>query len=100
MFLDAGFSSAKAIEGGWAAWVAAGYQNEVTGISVGDVKAKLEAGSNIVIVDSRAKTAYDTNHIAGAISIPLSDMSPLSPEEITQRYSDLHSYDEILTYCE
>jgi rhodanese-related sulfurtransferase len=53
-----------------------------------------------VIVDSRTKASYDSSHIAGAISIPLSDMSPLSSEEIAQRYSDLHLYDEILTYCE
>jgi rhodanese-related sulfurtransferase len=63
------------------------------------VKAKLDAGSNIVIVDSRTKASYESGHIAGAISIPLSDMSPLSPEEIAQRYGDLQSYDEILTYC-
>jgi rhodanese-related sulfurtransferase len=94
------------MRGGIGAWIAAGYSGgdppptEVIRISLEDVKAKLDAGSNIVIVDSRAKTAYDRSHIAGAISIPLSDMSSLSPEEIAQRYSDLHLYDEIMTYCE
>jgi hypothetical protein len=73
---------------------------EIPRISVEEVKAKLDAGSNIVIVDSRHEMSYDSNHIAGAISIPLSDMSSLSSEEITQRYSDLHLYDEIITYCE
>jgi rhodanese-related sulfurtransferase len=66
---------------------------------VGEVKTKLDAGSNIVIVDSRSKASYGSRHIAGAISIPLSDLSPLSSEEIAQRYSDLQRYDEILTYC-
>jgi hypothetical protein len=73
---------------------------EIFRISVEEVKTKLDAGSNIVIVDSRSKASYEGNHITGAISIPLSDMSPLSPEEIAQRYSDLHLYDEITTYCE
>ena len=73
---------------------------EILRIRVEDVKAKLDAGSNIVIVDSRTKMAYDRNHIAGAISIPLSDLTTISSEEITQRYSDLHLYDEIITYCE
>ena len=94
------------MRGGIDAWIAAGYSGEdpptteVTRVSLEDVKAKLDAGSNVVIVDSRAKTAYDRNYIAGAISIPISDMSSLSPEEIAQRYSDLHLYDEIITYCE
>jgi 3-mercaptopyruvate sulfurtransferase SseA len=69
-------------------------------IGVDTVKAKLDAGSNIVIVDTRDQDAYDGNHIAGAISIPLSDMSSLSPKEIAQHYSDLHLYDEIITYCD
>jgi 3-mercaptopyruvate sulfurtransferase SseA len=73
-------------------------------ISVETVKAKLDAGSNIVIIDNRGQAAYDRDHIAGAISIPLSDMldangNALSPEVITQRYSDLQRYDEIITYC-
>jgi rhodanese-related sulfurtransferase len=74
-------------------------------ISVENVKAKLDAGSNIVIVDNRAQSAYDRNHIAGAISIPLPDLvdangNALSPDVITQRYSDLQRYDEIITYCD
>jgi rhodanese-related sulfurtransferase len=77
---------------------------KVTRISVGDVKAKLDEGSNIVIVDSRPKATYDSSHIAGAISIPLSDLldtsgNPLSSGVIAQRYSDLQRYDEIITYC-
>ena len=73
-------------------------------ISADEVKAKLDAGANIVIVDARSKTSYESEHIAGAISIPEADLfdsnnNPISAEEIAQRYSDLQSYDEIITYC-
>jgi rhodanese-related sulfurtransferase len=73
-------------------------------IDVEAVKAKLDAGSNIVIVDNRPQTDYGIDHIAGAVSIPLTDLldtngNALSPELITQRYSDLQRYDEIITYC-
>ena len=42
--------------------------------NVDEVKAKLDAGANIVIVDSPSQADYDQSHIAGAVSIPLVDM--------------------------
>ncbi|MEE8469724.1 MAG: rhodanese-like domain-containing protein [Dehalococcoidia bacterium] len=65
--------------------------SEIPRISVEEVKAKLDAGSNIAIVDARTRVEYEQSHIAGAISVPLG--------EIGQRYSDLQRYDEIVTYC-
>ena len=64
---------------------------EVPRISIEEVKAKLDAGINIVIVDSRSKDDYELTHIAGAISLPIITM--------TEPYSDLDGYDEIITYC-
>ena len=64
---------------------------EVPRISAEEVKAKLDAGANLVIVDSRSKANYEKSHIAGAISIPLGTMA--------ERYSELNGYDEIVTYC-
>ncbi|MEE8470520.1 MAG: rhodanese-like domain-containing protein, partial [Dehalococcoidia bacterium] len=43
---------------------------EIPRISAEELKAKLDAGSNIVIVDSRSAAAYEQSHIVGAISIP------------------------------
>ncbi len=65
---------------------------EIPRISVEEVKAKLDAGANIVIVDSRSRTSYDQSHIVGAISIPLKTMA--------EPYSNLVGYDEIITYCD
>ncbi len=67
------------------------YLPEVPRIGIEEVKAKLDAGSNIVIVDSRFKTSYDQSHIAGAISIPITTMA--------EPYDYLDGYDEIITYC-
>ncbi len=64
---------------------------EIPRISPEAVKAKLDAGSNLVIVDARSKEAYEQVHIAGAISIPLG--------EVAKRYTELRGYDEIITYC-
>ena len=64
---------------------------EIPRISPEEVKARLEAGHNLVIVDARSKGSYERTHIAGAVSIPL--------EEITERYDELRGYDEIVTYC-
>ena len=60
---------------------------EVPRISVEEVKAKMDAGANIVILDTRSKDAYDKCHVAGAVSIE------------TEPFGRLASYEEILLYC-
>ncbi|MBI2329656.1 MAG: hypothetical protein HYU85_08530 [Chloroflexi bacterium] len=65
--------------------------SEIPRISAEAVKNKLDAGSNLVIIDTRSAGEYEPAHIAGAISIPLA--------EIAQRYAELKGYDEIITYC-
>ncbi len=62
------------------------YLPEVPRISIHDVKAKLDAGANILIVDSRELEDYNKSHIIGAVS---------KTEAIT-----LESYEEIITYCQ
>ncbi len=64
---------------------------DIPRISPGEVKALLDAGSNLVIVDTRSREEYERVHVAGAISIPL--------EETAQRYRELQGYDEVVTYC-
>ena len=68
------------------------YLPKIPRISAEEVKAKSDAGVNLVIIDSRSETSYAQSHIAGAISIPVSVM--------VEPYSDLGSYDEIITYCD
>lgn len=64
---------------------------EIPHVSAEALKNKLDAGSNLVIVDTRSKGEYEQVHIAGAVSIPLA--------EIAERSAELKGYDEIVTYC-
>jgi hypothetical protein len=68
------------------------YLPEVDRISVEALKTKLDAGANLVVIDSRSESKYDESHIAGAIAIPEGTMA--------EPYSDLDGYDEIVTYCD
>jgi hypothetical protein len=68
------------------------YLPEVPRIGIEEVKAKLDAGANLIIVDSRFETSHEKSHIVGAISLPITAMA--------EPYSDLEGYDEIITYCD
>lgn len=58
-----------------------------------DLKVALEAGEHILIIDARSSTAYQIEHIPGAISIPHLKMS----EETTKH---LDSTALVVTYCD
>jgi len=64
---------------------------EIPRLDVKELKEKLEADSNLMIIDTRSRVEYDRIHIAGAVSLPL--------EEITEGYTGLKGYDEIIAYC-
>jgi rhodanese-related sulfurtransferase len=55
------------------------------------VKAKLDAGEEVVIVDTRSYMSDEYKHIEGATFIPLSDIEPGNPE--------LPKDTEIVLYC-
>jgi len=65
--------------------------SEVPRITAEQVKQRLDAGVNLVIVDVRSTEEYEKLHIAGALFIPW--------EEIAERQSELYPYDEVVTYC-
>ncbi len=65
--------------------------SEVPRITAEQVRQRLDAGVNLVIVDVRSAEDFEDLHIAGAISIP--------EEEIIARQSELQAYDEIVLYC-
>jgi len=64
---------------------------EVQSISVDDLRDKLEDGSPIILVDIRKKDDFLTNHIEGAVSIPL--------DEIPERYEEIPQDREIIIYA-
>lgn len=58
-----------------------------------DLKVMLDSGSNVIVVDARAPSAYDVEHIPGAVSIPHRSMSAESTAHLDR--SAL-----IVTYCD
>ena len=48
--------------------------NEVPRISVQDLKTQLDRGEAILIVDARSESSFQRRHIAGAISVPASEV--------------------------
>ena len=64
--------------------------DEILLISVDEAKAKLDQGRQITFIDVWRKDSFDELHIAGAISIPLS--------EIKDNLSKLPSGAYIITY--
>ena len=64
--------------------------DEVPRITVEDLKVRLDAGKKVVVVDTRSRQSYDNRHIAGAVSIP--------PSELAERYAELPRGVELVLY--
>jgi hypothetical protein len=65
--------------------------SEVPRISARDLKSRLDNGEAILVVDARATAAFESRHIAGAISVPLS---------VVEAHLDEFPRDqEIVFYC-
>ncbi len=59
-------------------------------ISLADAKKDFDAG-NVIFVDTRAKSAYDTEHIKGAIN--------MTNDAVESRYKELPTGKKIIAYC-
>jgi hypothetical protein len=66
-------------------------QRYVPRIAPEDLKGRLDNGEAILIVDVRSVNAFKTQHIAGAISVPL--------KEIESRLGEFLLEEEIVFYC-
>ncbi len=60
-------------------------------ITVEDLKKKLDAGENIVLIDCREKDEYELCRIEGSKLIPLS--------EFEDRFTELNQKSEIYIHC-
>ena len=66
-------------------------RREVPRISVEELKQRLDSGEAIIIADTRSLGSYETRHIAGAISVPES--------EVEEHLDKLPKDEEIVFYC-
>ena len=67
-----------------------GHADTAPRIVLADAKKEFDAG-NAVFVDTRAKTAYDAEHIKGAINMTTAD--------VETRYKEIPTDKKIIAYC-
>jgi len=68
-----------------------GFGNSDFNLSPHELKAKIDGGEKILLVDVRDPAEFAFNRIHGAIHIPL--------YELANRYRELDPETEIITYC-
>ena len=66
-------------------------ESAVPRISVEDLKYRLDSGEDILVVDVRSTDAYNTQHIAGAISVRV--------KEVELHLDKFQRDQEIVFYC-
>lgn len=65
--------------------------SQVPRIKPQELKAWLDAGEDVIVVDVLSRESYERRHIPGALSIPLS--------ELEERHSELSKKMKIVLYC-
>ena len=65
--------------------------DDVPRITPQELKAKLDAGEDVIVADARSAASYEALHIAGAISVPLT--------EVQDHLDALPKGAEIVFYC-
>lgn len=67
-----------------------GHADTAPRIVLADAKKDFDAG-NVVFIDTRAKAAYDVEHIKGAINMTTAD--------VETRYKEIPTDKKIIAYC-
>ena len=67
-----------------------GHADDAPRITLAEAKKDFDAG-NAVFIDTRAKAAYDTEHIKGSINMTTSD--------VETRYAEIPANKKIIAYC-
>ena len=67
-----------------------GHTDDAPRITLAEAKKEFDAG-NAVFVDTRSKSAYDTEHIKGALN--------LTTGEVETRYKELPTGKKLIAYC-
>ena len=67
-----------------------GHADDAPRIALAEAKKDFDAG-NVVFIDTRAKAAYDTEHIKGAIN--------MTTDAVEARYKEIPADKKIIAYC-
>lgn len=73
-------------------WPGHGTDDDVVTVSVEQVKALLEAGEKIIIVDLRPAGDFQKARLPGARSVPI--------KELPKRYSEIPRAGRVVLYCD
>lgn len=80
------------LDGGMAAWAAAGFEaSSIKLLSAGDLHYMIAGDVDFVLVDVRAPQEYEDNHIGGAINIAVADLRT--------RYNELNKDKTTVLFC-
>jgi len=69
---------------------AQGHVDDAPRITLADAKKDFDAG-NVVFIDTRAKAAYDNEHIKGSIN--------MTTDAVEARYKEIPADKKIIAYC-
>lgn len=67
-----------------------GHSDDAPRITLAEAKKEFDAG-NVVFVDTRAAPTYESEHIKGAINVPM--------EAVEARYKEIPKGKKIIAYC-
>ena len=67
-----------------------GHEDDAPRITLAEAKKEFDAG-NVVFVDTRAENSYKTEHIKGAVNVPV--------EAFEAKYKDIPTGKKIIAYC-
>lgn len=67
------------------------YLPDVPRISAKELKSKLQTGSNVLVIDTRSLEQFDEFRLAGAIFMPVAQLS--------HNFDEMRKYDEVVAYC-
>jgi len=67
-----------------------GHTDDAPRITLAEAKKDFDAG-NVIFIDTRAKSTYDTEHIKGAINMTTND--------VEARYKEIPTGKKIIAYC-
>ena len=62
-------------------------------ITLQELRAKLEAGEKLLLLEALPRTSYEEVHLPGALNLPLDELEELAPRLVPDRHA------QIVVYC-
>jgi hypothetical protein len=76
------------------------YLPEIPRITCEELKQLMDAGADLVLVDTRFDLSFKAGHLPGAINIPGTALPPVTQEELDGQLMELPWDRQIVLYCD